>query len=181
MEFNLESSLALLTRTPAVLDALLRDLPDTWATCNEGEKTWTSVDIVGHYLYTEQVNWMPRAGHILKHGGHVPFQPFKRAGHLDEAAPRSLENLLDEFARTRAGSIAELRSWNLSPSDLTRRGLHPVLGSITLAQLLSAWTVHDLTHLHQITRVFAVQYADTVGPFRKFLGVLHCAGHSEPA
>lgn len=53
--------------------------------------------------------------------------------------------------------------------------------SVTLAQLLSVWTVHDLTHLHQLTRVLAVQYADAVGPFQKFLGVLHCHGHSAPA
>jgi len=181
MEFNLDNALALLARTPSVLTALLRDLPDAWTTCNEGDNTWTPKDVVAHYLYTEQVNWIPRARHILEHGDGQPFPPFKRSGHLAESEPKSLANLLDEFAAARSASIAELRSWKLGPADLERRGQHPALGPTTLSQLLAAWTVHDLTHLHQLTRVLALQYAEAVGPFKKFLGVLHCAGHSAPA
>jgi hypothetical protein len=74
-----------------------------------------------------------------------------------------------------------MRAWNLTPADLAQTGRHPALGQLTLAELLAAWTVHDLTHLHQLTRVLAVQYDEAVGPFRKFLGVLQCAGHSAPA
>ena len=181
MEFNLDYSLALLARTPSVLDALLRGLPDAWTTCNEGAKTWTPIDVVAHYLYTEHVNWIPRARHILEHGESEPFPPFKRFGHLNNPETQSLSHLLDEFSTARSASAAELRSWNLSAADLEKRGRHPALGSTTLAELLSAWTVHDLTHLHQLTRVLAVQYSDAVGPFQKFLGVLHCAGHSAPA
>ncbi len=181
MDFNLDHSIALLSRTPAALNALLRGLPDAWTACNEGEKTWTPTDIVAHYLYTEQVNWMPRARHILEHGESEPFPPFKRFGHLSGDAPKSLAQLLDEFAAARDASLTELRSRNLDANDLAKRGHHPALGPTTLAQLLSAWTVHDLTHLHQLTRVLAVQYVDAVGPFQKFLGVLQCDGHSAPA
>jgi hypothetical protein len=181
MEFDLENSTALLARTPSALDALLRGLPDAWLSANEGEKTWTPVDIVAHYLYTEQVNWMPRARHILEHGENQPFPPFQRFGHVTEPGAKSLTQLLDEFAKTRSASLAELRSWNLGASDLEKRGQHPAFAAVTLEQLFSAWTVHDLTHLHQLTRVLGLQYADAVGPFRKFLGVLHCNGHSAPA
>jgi len=43
--------------------------------------------------------------------------------------------------------------------------------------LLATWAAHDLTHLHQVSRVMAVQYREVVGPFRKYLGVMNCAGH----
>jgi|SRR5579863_718707 len=181
MNFDLQNSIALLARTPSTLDALLRDLPGAWLSANEGEATWTPVGVVAHYLYTEHVNWMPRARHILEHGESQPFPPFKRFGHLTESSARTLSQLLDEFAAARSASLAELRSWNLSSIDLEKRGQHPAFASVTLAQLISAWTVHDLTHLHQLTRVLALQYVDAVGPFRKFLGVLHCNGHSAPA
>lgn len=181
MNFHLDNATALLARTPAVLDSLLRGLPDAWLNANEGEKTWTPVDIVAHFLYTEQVNWIPRARHIRAYGESEPFPPFKRFGHVTEPGAQSVPQLLDEFASLRASSLAELRSWNLGPSDLEMRGRHPALAAVTLAELLSAWTVHDLTHLHQLTRVLAFQYTDEVGPFRKFLGVLHCNGHSAPA
>ena len=42
-------------------DTLLRDLPDAWTHRNEGEGTWTVVDVVGHLIYGEQTDWMPRA------------------------------------------------------------------------------------------------------------------------
>jgi hypothetical protein len=79
----------------------------------------------------------------------------------------------------RSEKLAELRSLNLAPRQLELRGLHPALGTVTLSQLLATWAVHDLTHLHQISRVIAHQYRDAVGPWSKYLGVLHCEGHSE--
>ena len=42
---------------------------------------------------------------------------------------------------------------------------HPVLGTVSLSELLATWATHDLTHLHQITRVIAHQYREAVGPF----------------
>jgi hypothetical protein len=52
------------------------------------------------------------------------------------------------------------------------------LGVTTLSQLLATWAVHDLTHLHQLSRVMASQYRAAVGPWSQYLGVLQCAGHS---
>lgn len=181
MNFDLHNSLALLAHTPATLSALLRSLPEEWLNAREGEGTWTPVDVVAHLLYTEHSNWMPRARVIRTHGEAQPFPPFNRFGHVDERATKSLDQLLDDFARIRAASLAELRAWNLTSADLAKTGRHPALGQLTLAQLLAAWTVHDLTHLHQLTRVLASQYDEAVGPFRKFLGVLQCTGHSVPA
>jgi hypothetical protein len=63
---------------------------------------------------------------------------------------------------------------------LTRRGIHPALGAVTLSELLATWAVHDLTHVHQLSRVMAQQYRDAVGPWSAYLGVLNCAGHSAP-
>jgi len=40
MQHNLRDTIALLARTPAVLVALLWDLPETWTRRNEGEETW---------------------------------------------------------------------------------------------------------------------------------------------
>ena len=75
-------------------------------------------------------------------------------------------------------NLDQLRAFNLQPKDLERRGQHPTLGVVTLSQLLATWAAHDLTHLHQISRVMAHQYRDAVGPWSKFLGVLKCNGHS---
>jgi hypothetical protein len=177
---NLEHTVSLLTRTPAALDALLRDLPETWTLRNEGENTWSAFDVVGHLIHGDRTDWMPRAKVILQFGETRAFEPFDRWGQARESEGKSLARLLDEFARLRRESLAELRALNLRPEDLERRGRHPALGVVTLSELLATWAAHDLTHLHQISRVMAHQYREAVGPWSAYLGVMHCAGHSAP-
>jgi DinB superfamily len=178
MTHNFGNTTALLARTPAALNAFLRDLPDDWTLSTEGEKTWSAFDVVGHLIHGERKDWMPRAKMILQHGESQSFEPFDRWGQDRESRGKSLSQLLDEFARLRRENLVELRALNLRPEDLARRGRHPELGVVTLSELLATWAAHDLTHLHQISRVMAHQYRDAVGPWRAYLGVMHCAGHS---
>jgi DinB superfamily len=177
MEFDLQQTIALLSRTPSLLNALLRDLPQTWTLGNEGGKTWSPFDIVGHLIHGERTDWMPRARMILQHGESRAFDPFDRLAQERESQGKSLRELLDEFARLRSENLNALGAMNLQPSDFDRRGRHPELGVVTLSQLLATWAVHDLTHLHQLSRVMAYQYTDLVGPWSAYLGVLHCQGH----
>ena len=180
MEFNLQQTIALLSRTPAALNALLRDLPEAWTLRNEGENTWNTFDVVAHLIYGERIDWIPRARIIVQLGETRAFEPFDRLGHIPLSQGKSLAQLLDEFARVRSESLEQLRALNLQPNDLDRRGRHPAFGPVTLSQHLASWTAHDLTHLHQISRIMAHQYREAVGPWRAYLGVLQCAGHSAP-
>ena len=177
-EFNLADSIALLSRTPATLNALLRGLPNNWVRCNEGNDSWSAFDIVGHLIVGERTDWMPRVRIILEHGDAQAFHPFDRFAQEKESHGKSLEQLLDEFARLRKENLNALQALNLQPQDFTRRGKHPGLGVVTLSELLATWTVHDFTHLHQLSRVIARQYRDEVGPWKAYLGVLHCSAHS---
>jgi DinB family protein len=178
MEHNLQHTIALLTRTPASLNALLRDLPEMWTFQNEGENTWSAFDVVGHLIHGERTDWMPRVRMILQSGETKTFVPFDRLGHVQESQGKSLGQLLDEFARLRSENLEELRALNLRKEDLERRGRHPALGAVSLSELLATWAAHDLTHLRQISRIMAHQYRKAVGPWSKYLGVLQCAGHS---
>jgi hypothetical protein len=178
MEFDLGHTISLLSRTPAVLNTLLGDLPETWTLRNEGDNTWSAFDIVGHLIHGERTDWMPRTRTILQSGEAQTFEPFDRWGHVRESQGKSLGQLLEEFAGLRSGNLSELRAMNLRQEDLERRGRHPALGVVTLSELLATWAAHDLTHLHQISRVMAHQYREAVGPWSAYLGVLRCAGHS---
>jgi hypothetical protein len=179
-EFSLAEAIAVLTRTPTTLNALLRGLPNTWVHCNEGKDTWSAFDIVGHLICGERTDWMPRARIILENGEARPFDPFDRFAQSRESQNKSLEQLLDEFARLRVENLDALQALSLQPEDLARRGRHPALGVVTLSQLLATWAVHDLTHVHQLSRVMAQRYGEAVGPWRAYLGVLRCRGHSAP-
>jgi len=180
MEHNLQHTISLLTRTPAALNVLLRDLPETWTFRNEGENTWSAFDVVGHLIHGERTDWMPRARMVLQFGESRTFEPFDRRGQVRASQDKALGQLLDEFARLRSENLTELRALNLRQEHLELRGRHPALGVVTLSQLLATWAAHDLTHLHQISRVMAHQYREAVGPWNQYLGVLQCAGHSSP-
>ena len=54
----------------------------------------------------------------------------------------------------------------------------PAVLDALLRGLPATWAAHDLTHLHQLSRVMAHQYREAVGPWSAYLGVLQCAGHS---
>ncbi|MGH9547627.1 MAG: DinB family protein [Terriglobales bacterium] len=181
-EFSLDETIAVLTRTPATLNALLRGLPNLWVRGNEGKDTWCAFDIVGHLIAGERTDWMPRVRILLENGEARPFDPFDRWAQLKETQDKSrtIDLLLDDFARLRRENLAALQALNLQHEDLGRRGRHPSLGVVTLSELLATWAVHDLTHVHQLARVMAHQYRDAVGPWSVYLGVLRCTGHSAP-
>jgi hypothetical protein len=180
MPHDLHNTIALLTHTPAALDALLRGLPESWTLRNEGADTWTARDVVAHLVYNERHNWLPRARVILESGETQGFESLDRSGHVAESQGLALERLLDEFSRLRSDNLAVLRGLNLDEDDLERRGRHPAFGTVTLSQLLATWAAHDLTHLHQLSRILAYQCQEIVGPWRAYLGVMKCAGHSSP-
>jgi len=179
MSKTMNQTVALLEKTPQTLDALLRDLPDGWTRANEGTNTWSAYDVVGHLIHGERTSWIPRAKMILEFGETRAFERVDRRAQERESQGKSLSDLLDEFASVRLKSLDDLRALNLQANDFARRGRHPVFGPVTLGQLLATWAAHDLTHLHQISRVMAHQYRDAVGPWSVFLGVLQCAGHSQ--
>ncbi|MDX2153521.1 MAG: DinB family protein [Bryobacteraceae bacterium] len=168
----LAESIAILERTPAALQAMLRGLPAAWTQWKETGERWSPFDVVGHLIHGERTDWIPRARSILDHGEGRTFEPFDRFAQFKEPQGKSLEELLDEFTRLRAAGLEALRSWELTPADLERRGRHPEFGPVTLRELLATWVVHDLSHVSQIAREMAVRYRHEVGPWRAYLSIV---------
>jgi hypothetical protein len=172
MDFDLPTGIAVLERTPKTLGALLAGLPPAWTGATDGPDTWSPYDILGHLAHAERADWIPRARIILAQGEHRRFEPFDRHAQFRESEGKSLADLLDEFARLRAESLATLDGWRLTDAQLVLEGEHPAFGPVTLRQLLSTWVAHDLGHVAQTARVMAKQYRDAVGPWRAYLPVL---------
>ena len=169
-DFTLVAGPELLARTPALLDAWLRDLSPAWLDADEGPDTWSPAVVIGHLIEGELHDWIPRVRHILEHGERAPFPPFDRFAQL-RRAPRPLGEDLDEFAALRAQSLDALRALRLGQADLARTGRHPEFGVVTLGQHLATWITHDLTHVQQIARVMAFGLREAVGPWRSYLRI----------
>ena len=168
----LEECLSVLTRTPATLDMLLRDLPEAWITATEGPGTWSPYVVIGHLIHGEKADWMPRLALILEHGPSRPFDPFDRDAQFRESNGKSLSTLLDEFAALRRDNLVRLRALDLQRAQLESMGTHPELGPVTVRQLLATWTAHDLAHILQVSRVMAKRYRQEVGPWTEYLSVM---------
>lgn len=172
MKFDLDLSIDVLGRSPAMLRALLEGLGEPWVRGTEGPDTFSPFDVVGHLIDGEETDWIPRARIILARGSDLRFAPYDRFRHRARNTGRSVESLLAEFARLRAMNLDVLRAWKLTARELDLPGEHPSLGRVTLRQLLATWVVHDLGHIAQVARVMAKQYGDEVGPWVPFLPVL---------
>jgi hypothetical protein len=173
VNFDLHTGIAVLERTPRVLEALLSGLPEVWTTGNEGADTWSPFDVVGHLIDGELTDWMVRLHVILKQAPDRRFEPFDRFRHISRNKGRQLSDLLAEFRQLRETNLSELRALDLAADRLQLTGEHPAFGTVTLEQLLATWVAHDLGHVAQITRVMAKQYRDAVGPWEAYLPVLH--------
>jgi DinB superfamily len=172
VDFQFDEALPVLRRTPTVLRALLLDLPCPWITASEGQGTWTPFDVIGHLIHGERTNWLVRVKHILEHGDAIPFPAFDREAMFTASRGQSLENLLETFKQVRTENLNRLMALNLTDADLERIGRHPEFGAVTLRQHLATWVTHDLSHINQVVRVMAKQYASAVGPWRAYLSIL---------
>jgi hypothetical protein len=107
--FVVDEATAVLTRTPATLDALLRGLPDGWIAAHEGGESWSPFDVVGHLIHGERTDWIPRVRRLLEHGEALAFEKFDRLAQFEESKGKTLASLLDEFAAVRARACATSR------------------------------------------------------------------------
>lgn len=173
MNLSLLEVTAVLSRTPGTLRALLEGLPEDWLEANEGPDTFSPRDVLGHLIHGEKTDWVPRTRLILEGGEPKTFERFDRFGFQEALRGHSTPEVLEEFEALRTKNLAHLQGLSLSPTQMALTARHPELGLVTLEQLLATWTVHDLNHIGQIVRVLGKKHSDTVGPWKRFLGILN--------
>ena len=172
MEFSINKSIEILERTPRVLIQLTNNLSADWTMNNEGGETWSVFDVIGHLIHGEKTDWITRIEIILSEGANKEFKPFDRFAQLEESKGKSLQQLLNEFLAVRELNLKTLKGFNLTEKDFNKTAIHPKFGAVTLSQLIAAWTVHDLDHISQISRVMAKQYKEQSGPWVEYMKIL---------
>lgn len=170
MQFDLDTATLLLSKTPKLLEIWLCDLPEAWLLARAKRDSWNIHEILGHLVYCETADWMPRAQAILQQAAELP--------HFDENAQIQITQntqtgaLLIRLADLRKQNLHSIQQLQLRENDLEKQSRHPKLGRVDLRNLLAAWAAHDLGHLAQISRVIARQYKDDSGPWIEYLPIL---------
>jgi len=178
LDYSPALSRAMLARTPELVRVWTAELPGAWLDAREHPGAWSVREVVCHVADLELDAWMPRVQAMLAEradggpGGGSVFKPLNRERFRVSFAGLPLAAVLRTFAKTRERNLVALDELRLDDEALARRGAHPDLGEVTVAQLLSTWVVHDHTHIAQIARTLAAQYGRAVGPWRAYLSVL---------
>ncbi|MEL7003109.1 MAG: DinB family protein [Bacteroidota bacterium] len=173
MNFDLKKSIEILSRTPDMYLTLFSNSNHGLDKINEGEGTWNGYNIMGHLIHGEKTDWIPRSEIILGNDENKVFEPYDRYAQDQLHSSQTIEQLLTEFKTLRRENVEKLISWDLSESDLNKEGIHPDLGAVTLRQLISTWTIHDMAHLNQISRALVRHYAEDVGPWKEYTRLLN--------
>jgi hypothetical protein len=164
-----------LAHTPAAFRALLSPLSPAALAFRESPESWTPHEVLCHVTDGEVTDWRPRVAVVMAGGEDRRFVPFDRLGGHRTYGAWPVAALLDEFERLRLDNLSYLARLNLSSGAagaMTRTGIHPEFGAVTLEQLLSCWVVHDLAHISQISRALVRHHGPDVGPWKKYFSLL---------
>jgi hypothetical protein len=172
MTFDLGEARDALRRTPSVLHDLVAGQPEAWLAAKPADGEWSAHQVICHLAYVEETDWMIRARMIMQEGANRPFPPVDHGDQTDRYAGLGTDAVADRFGMLRETNLAALDELRLTHEDLSREGLHPTLGRVTMAQLLATWVVHDHNHVAQLHGALSSHYVKDVGPWRSFLGIL---------
>src|SRR6185295_17645403 len=103
--FELSEATSLLRRTPAVLSALLHDLPDAWSSANEGFNTWSARDVLAHVAELERSDWPVRLRVIMQEGPTGTFATVDRVRFKSTFIDTPIAGLLDVFSKQREANL----------------------------------------------------------------------------
>jgi len=172
LKYNINDATAILSRSPAILRNMLSGLDEPWIKNNYGKDTFSPFDVLGHLVHGEKEDWLGRAKIILEHGKSRPFDAFDRYAMYEDSKNKTIDDLLDEFESLRNANLSDLKNLNISEDQLSLKGTHPQLGTVTLSQLLATWVAHDLHHIAQICKAMAYQYKNELGSWLDYIGII---------
>ena len=132
---------------------------------------WSANECVGHLIEVERRGFAGRIRRILAADPpDIPAAledwdpPAVAAARRDDLRPSA--ELAAEFAALRADGVALVRG--LGPADMTRVGMHELVGLLRVEDLLGEWVHHDRNHLRQTLAVTQARVWGQMGNARRF-------------
>jgi hypothetical protein len=159
-ELSFNRALEVLGGTPAVLSAIVSNLPKSAHDERPSTGAWSPREVLGHLLHTETTAMGPRVRRASQEN-NVRFESLAPPGPTP-GDPRQMSN---DWADARAANLVWLRQ--LTPEQRGHVVHHPRFGEITVDTYVAEWAYHDLDHLRQILSVLAADLYPQIGPFQE--------------
>jgi hypothetical protein len=146
---NLTQIAALIRATPALLRRELEAMGVEAARWQPAPGEWCINQVIGHLIEADRHGFHGRVQTILVEG-HPHLKTWDIAGIVAQRrdCERDTFELLDELTARRAESAQMVT--NLSPGQLQRSGIHPLVGELRVVDLIHEWIHHDRNHIKQI-------------------------------
>jgi hypothetical protein len=125
---------------------------------------WSAIQTLQHAVDTELAVYRSRVLAILAGETFPGFDP-DADGHVDRVT-LSAGELVALLAGRRAQGLETLET--LTPDDLPKTGVHSVLGTVTMAELVNQWAAHDTMHIVQAERALMQAFIPSSGPWRGY-------------
>ena len=158
---------ALLRSSLDILKTELEALEPAQLRWRSGADDWCINEVVGHLIEAEGRGFAGRIRQILAED-YPRFttwdQPEVARSRKD--CERDGVALLREMEALRGDSLRMVEA--LRPSDIERAGYHPVVGDLTIRDLLHEWVFHDRSHLQQILEIVKGLMWSKMGNSRRF-------------
>ena len=139
----------LLQASVPILKAELAALPEPVTHFCPAAGEWSVSEVSGHLIETEARGFAGRIQRILMQPGYVcaPWDPLLVARDRRDNE-KSAAALFAQFTTWRAESVVLLQT--LTAEQLVRTAEHPVVGLLSINDLLHEWVFHDRNHVKQI-------------------------------
>jgi DinB family protein len=137
----------LLETSGRAFTSMLDSLPPEAAQWHPKPGEWCVNECAGHIVEAERRGFAGRIKTIL--GADEPHletwdQEVQQERKYCERSPSELR---DELAAARKESVTMVRA--LKPENMSRGGMHPGVGRLTVNEVLHEWVHHDGNHLKQ--------------------------------
>ncbi len=141
--------IALLQSTLVLVQSEVGALDRTQMAATPAPMEWCVNEVIGHLIEAEERGFAGRIRQIIDQD-HPQLagwdQPAVARGRHD--CERDGAELMREFAQVRTASLELVEC--LRPEQLVRTGYHPVVGELSIQDLLYEWAYHDRDHLRQL-------------------------------
>lgn len=161
---SIQAPISLLEKTPAILELLLRDIPQDMLEWKPAAERWSIVEVLGHMVEIEKLYEQRTHRIVLENSPTLSkYEALSEA----ELQMKSLRQYLEEFIPLRRAFVFYLHS--IPASAGARTGQHVELGTISLSQMLHELANHDLGHLRQIAELYRARaFHPYAGPFQRY-------------
>ncbi len=140
---------ALLRASAGAVRAELEALPRQLAAWHPRPGEWCALQVLGHLIESERRAFAERIERLLREDRpRLETWDQEATAESRNDCDRDPTELLEEFVEAREASIGMVAG--LQPGQLQREGEHPLVGRLSVAELLHGWVHHDREHLKQL-------------------------------